>query len=88
VTAPAAPECAAVLARLAAYLDGDLASNDCEALEAHCARCPGCAEIVDGLRQTVGLCREAGRSPLPDAVRQRARASVARLLADRENGES
>ena len=35
---------------------------------------------VDGLRETVGLCRQAGSVPLPDDVRQRARARVRQLL--------
>ena len=47
----------------------------------------GCAGLVNGLRKTVGLCRQAATAPLPDAVRQRARDSVRRLL-DRHGKES
>ena len=74
------PECAAMLAGISAYLDGDLDAAACQAIEHHCLGCSRCAALVVGLRQTIGLCREAGAVPLPDAVRQRARASIRRLL--------
>ena len=81
MNAPA--NCQAILANISAYLDGELDSTACDAIEEHCQRCPSCAAVVKGLRETVGLCREAGSAPLPEAVRRRARDSVRRLL-DRE----
>jgi anti-sigma factor RsiW len=79
--------CKEVLANISGYLDGDLDTTACDAIERHCRECADCATLVDGLRQTVGLCREAGQTPLPDAVRQRALESVRELL-DRESGKS
>jgi anti-sigma factor RsiW len=73
-------ECRRVLAAVSAYLDGDLDPTTCDAIEAHCQGCAGCTGVIAGLRETVGLCRRAGAAPVPDAVRQRARASVQRLL--------
>lgn len=73
-------DCGAMLAGISAYLDGDLGATECDAIELHCRACPRCAAVVDGLRQTIGLCREAGSTPLPEPVRQRARASIERLL--------
>ena len=73
-------ECRRVLASVSAYLDGDLDSTTCESIETHCRTCTGCAEVIAGLRKTVGLCRQAGSTPVPEAVRRRARASVQRLL--------
>ena len=73
-------DCGAMLAGISAYLDGDLGATECDAIERHCRACPRCADVVDGLRQTIGLCREAGSTPLPEPVRQRARASIERLL--------
>jgi len=70
-----------MLAGISAYLDGDLDATACQAIERHCRNCPRCAALVDGLRETIGLCREAGSTPLPEPVRQRAWASIARLLA-------
>jgi anti-sigma factor RsiW len=74
-------ECGEILAGISAYLDGDLDATACRAIEQHCRDCSRCAALVAGLRETIGLCREAGNTPLPDAVRQRAKASIERLLA-------
>ena len=75
-------ECRRILAEVSAYLDGDLDEAACETIERHCATCTSCAEFVDGLKKTVGLCRRLGATPLPPAVLDRARASVRRLLAE------
>ncbi len=74
--------CADTVKRISAYLDGDLAAGECVAIEAHCGHCPACAELVESLRRTVGLCREAGGVPVPDHVRARARASIRQLLGN------
>ena len=79
--------CKEVLANISGYLDGELGATDCEAIEQHCQHCQSCTAIVSGLRETVGLCRQAGAVPLPDAVRQRARERVRQLL-DRQTSES
>ena len=72
--------CRRVLSDVEAYLDGDLDGTACGRLEQHAARCSSCAADVERLRRTIGICRDAGRAPLPDAVRERARAAVRRLL--------
>ena len=72
--------CREMLARISAYLDGDLNAAQCHSIEQHCRECASCATVVEGLRRTIGLCREAGSAPLPESVRNRARASVRRLL--------
>jgi anti-sigma factor RsiW len=76
-------ECSAMLASISAYLDGDLDATECRAIERHCRDCSRCAALVEGLRDTIGLCREAGSAPLPESVRQRARASIERLLSEK-----
>jgi anti-sigma factor RsiW len=75
--------CADILAHISSYLDGELAATECDAIERHCRECESCASVVAGLRHTVGLCREAGSAPLPQAVRSRAQESVRKLLAER-----
>jgi anti-sigma factor RsiW len=77
---PAPPTCHTILTKISAYLDGELDATACDEIERHGERCASCRELVDGLRQAIGLCRRAGEAPVPDAVRQRARASVRRLL--------
>ncbi|MDR1989924.1 MAG: zf-HC2 domain-containing protein [Acidobacteriaceae bacterium] len=74
--------CRDTLENISAYLDGELDARACEAIEQHSRTCPGCAAFVDGLRQTVGLCRQAANTELPEAVRQRASAAIRQLLDD------
>jgi anti-sigma factor RsiW len=73
-------DCQAILENISGYLDGDLDTTACDAIERHCQSCARCAEVVKSLRETVGLCRQAASAPLPESVRERARASVRRLL--------
>jgi anti-sigma factor RsiW len=75
-------QCAAIMADISAFLDGELDQTMCAAIEEHCARCARCAPVVEGLRQTIGLCRDAGAAALPEGVRARARDAVRRLLRD------
>jgi hypothetical protein len=39
---------------------------------------------VKGLRETVGLCRQAAATPLPEPVRRRAQESVRQLLEEHQ----
>jgi len=73
-------DCKAILADISAYLDGELDRTACDAIERHCQGCPTCAALVNGLRDTVGLCQDAASVPLPETVRHRAQASVRQLL--------
>ena len=75
-------DCAAILSNISGFLDGELDATECAAIEAHCATCPRCAPLVEGLRRTIGLCRDVAAAPLPDPVRERARDAVRRLLRD------
>jgi anti-sigma factor RsiW len=77
---PISAECAALLTRLSAYLDGDAQAQECAQIEAHCAICPHCASVMEGLQRTIGACRDLGSRSLPEDVRRRARESVRRLL--------
>ena len=82
----APPEnCRDVLSNISGYLDGELGATACDAIERHCRGCSTCAALVQGLRETVGLCRQAATAPLPNAVRRRALESVRQLLDRREN---
>jgi anti-sigma factor RsiW len=84
---PAPATCHDVLTNISRYLDGELETTACDAIEQHCRTCSSCAAVVDGLRETIGLCRQAGTVPLPEEVRRRARDSVRHLL-DRNPHES
>jgi anti-sigma factor RsiW len=73
-------ECAAVRDQIERYVDGELDAVECDAIERHCQGCEACARMVRHVRDTIGLCREVGRAPLPEAVRIKARDQVKRLL--------
>ena len=73
-------ECRHILTQISAYLDGELEAAECATIEGHCAECASCGALVAGLKQTTGLCRQLGTTPLPPPVLARARASVRRLL--------
>ena len=75
-------ECRDMLEGISAYLDGELDTTACDAIERHCATCPECASLIAGLRETVGLCRGAAAAPLPETVKARAQASIRKLLGD------
>jgi anti-sigma factor RsiW len=80
MTQAVSPECGAVLSGISAYLDGELEATACDAIERHCLTCPSCATFVEGLRETIGLCRGAALAPIPTEVRAKAQASIAALL--------
>ena len=65
-------ECRRLLGRISEYLDGDLDASSCVEVENHARSCARCAALIESLRQTVGLCRQAATVPLPDDVRARA----------------
>jgi anti-sigma factor RsiW len=75
-------DCRAMLERMSAYLDGDLGPAECRAIERHCRGCPPCAVFVTSLRRTIGLCHEAAKRPLPNAIRRRAKARIRRLMSE------
>lgn len=81
MTSPPHDDCAEILSEISAYLDGELEATRCVAIEAHCAGCASCATLVQGLRRTIGLCQGAAAEPIPQAVRERAQASIRQLLA-------
>ena len=74
------PECTAGLGGISSYLDGELEATECDAIDAHCRTCADCAAVVQGLRATIGLCRGAVVAELPEPVKAKAQASIARLL--------
>ncbi len=75
------PHCRELLERLSLYIDGDLKGPQRRSLMAHLRRCPCCEELAESLKRTVLVCHEAGKTRLPAAVRARARARIAELLA-------
>ena len=75
--------CGETMSQLAGYLDGDLDISTCAIIERHCETCAACARLVAGLRDTIGMCRDAGHHPLPEDVRRRARQRIDEIVATR-----
>ncbi|MEI6244449.1 MAG: zf-HC2 domain-containing protein [Acidobacteriota bacterium] len=76
------PSCDMLIERLSAFLDGDLSAVECARISRHASTCPRCTTLTAELRSTVGLCQRAASTPLPPALRARARASIKRLLKE------
>jgi anti-sigma factor RsiW len=76
-----AGHCHDLLEQLSRYIDGELHDVDRRAVTLHLKGCPSCEGLVEGLRRTVSACRQEGRRRLPTAVRARAKARIAALLA-------
>ena len=67
--------------RIALYAGGDLAAAEAQAVERHVAECGGCQLLLSGLRESLGLLREAHGEPVEAAHFAAVRARVI-------NGES
>ena len=56
---------------LRAFVDGDLDPSDRAQLQAHLDSCSPCVEFLESYRKTPGLCREALKAKMPDALADR-----------------
>ena len=72
--------CLDLLGQLSDYLDGELSPSRCRAIERHLDDCACCGEVADSIRRAVAVCRQAGATKLPPAVRARARQRIRDLL--------
>ncbi len=84
MTRTPSPDCRAFLEHLSRYVDDELPPREERTFVRHLGRCPCCHDLVESLERTVSLCHAAGRRRLPPDVRSRARARIARLLAEPE----
>jgi len=73
--------CAIDLAHWSRYVDGEFSSSECRRCEAHLESCPECRARLRAVRQTIRVCRKAGRAAVPADVKSRARQRVKALLA-------
>jgi predicted anti-sigma-YlaC factor YlaD len=66
------PQCRQMLGNLSDYIDGELQAELCLLIEQHLEGCDNCRIVVDTLRKTVELYRQAsGPADLPGSVRER-----------------
>lgn len=55
--------CRATRRRMSARLDDDLDDRETQRFDRHVAGCRRCAQVLDSLRRTLGLLREAATEP-------------------------
>jgi anti-sigma factor RsiW len=58
-------KCADLLTTLNEYVDGTVAPSICEEFEVHLAGCNPCQVVVDNIRKTITLYKEAGPTRYP-----------------------
>jgi len=63
--------CKHLLGPLSDYISGEAADSLCAEIEAHIAECKNCRVMVDTVKKTITLYREAAPSKLPNDVRRR-----------------
>jgi anti-sigma factor RsiW len=56
----------------------------CEAIEAHLADCPACADALGHLRATASLCRRLPGGGVPAPVKRAVRAALLEAIGDEE----
>jgi anti-sigma factor RsiW len=61
-------KCQDFIKDLSDYIDGELDSELCDAIEKHIGECENCRIMVDTLDQTVKLCREGKQEVLPEEL--------------------
>lgn len=65
-------DCHDLLESLSEYMDGSASEKLCKEIERHMLGCEKCRIVVDTLRKTVYLVKEAGEPvDMPEEVRQR-----------------
>ena len=66
------PQCRQLLGSLSEYIDGELQTELCAAIEEHLKDCDNCRIVVNTLRKTVELYEQTAEpAELPAAVRER-----------------
>lgn len=63
-------KCEELLGVLNDYVDGDVRSGLCKAIQEHLADCKGCQIVIDNIRQTITLYRAGAATPLPAGLHE------------------
>jgi RNA polymerase sigma-70 factor (ECF subfamily) len=78
---PRADSCPDVLGALSRHLEGDLAVQDCAAMESHIETCPACRTACASLRQGLAMCRASPVPDVPASTRDRLREAIRTCLS-------
>jgi RNA polymerase sigma-70 factor (ECF subfamily) len=73
---PAAGGCPDVVALFSRFLEGEIGTVDCAAMQTHVAACTRCGAACEALKRTLALCRAEPRGVLPPGVQERVRKAL------------
>jgi anti-sigma factor RsiW len=76
------PLCLETFALLSEYLDGELATEDCAAIEEHIAGCPPCVEFLEELRASVDAAKGLKTPSAPVHVDEELRKRLQKAWSD------
>ena len=63
--------CLDLFGKLSAYIDREMDDAERRDFEAHVAECLACFSSLQSLKQTIALCKQTGRQPVPALFSQK-----------------
>jgi anti-sigma factor RsiW len=69
--------------RLSEYIDREMDPTELREIEAHVAECLTCLACLESLKQTIGLCKQTARQPVPAVFSQKLHSMVENLQRPR-----
>jgi anti-sigma factor RsiW len=72
--------CLALFERLSEYIDKEVDTPTCKAIEAHIKACKPCQVCLETLKQTVDLCKNLERSQVPETLSLKLKESIYALI--------
>ena len=76
-------KCLELFSRLSEYIDREMDPGELREFEAHVTECLTCFSCLQSLKQTIGLCKQTGRQPVPAVFSQRLQSLVQDLQRPR-----
>ena len=76
-------KCLELFDRLSDYIDREMDPAELQEIEAHVTECLACSSCLQSLKQTIVLCKQAGRQPVPAVFSQRLQSLVQDLQRPR-----
>jgi anti-sigma factor RsiW len=75
--------CLELFDKLSEYIDGETDETERREIEAHVAQCVACFGCLQSLRQTIALCKQAGRQPVPAVFSQKLQTMIQHIQSAR-----
>ncbi len=72
--------CPDILPVFSRYLEGEIGREECDAMQAHVASCPGCSAECAALEAALSVCRREGENEVPADVQESVRRALRRVL--------